>query len=319
VLERRDLQEWIIENPSLLNEDLLVVTSEYDGFERTRDRLDVLALDRAGKLAVIELKRDKADRTTDLQVIKYASYCATLTPREVQELYREFRSDRYDESLRPEDVGGKFADFLNEAADEEVPLTEDGWAEFDLDDKPRILLAAGSFGIEITSPVLWLTEEYGMNVACVRIEAYEHRDRILLYSQQLTPVPETEEYMTRRRQKDRNREPPARRQRAIDVLLERGELTENRVVYFNDRQLPEGASFEEREEEFWRAEITGKTGQSDDVWWEQNDETYSFTSLTKRLLNDLVDRDSNRSLNGYKYWCREEGGKSLSAIRRDTD
>ena len=128
--------EWVIENPGLLDEDLLVVTSEYDGFERTRDRLDVLALDRAGKLAVVELKRDEADRTTDLQAIEYASYCATLTPREVQELYREFWSDRRDEPLRSEDVGGKFADFLNETADEEVSLTEDGWAEFDLDDKP---------------------------------------------------------------------------------------------------------------------------------------------------------------------------------------
>ena len=319
VLERRDLQEWVIENPGLLDEDLLVVTSEYDGFERTRDRLDVLALDRAGKLAVVELKGDEADRTTDLQAIEYASYCATLTPREVQELYREFWSDRRDEPLRSEDVGGKFADFLNETADEEVSLTEDGWAEFDLDDKPRIILAAGSFGIEITSPVLWLTDEYGMDIACVRIEAYEHRGRILLYSQQLIPVPETEEYVTKRREKDRDRTSTTRRRRAIDVLLERGELRENRVVYFNDRQLPESASFDEREDEFWRAEITGKTGQSDNVRWEYDSETYSFASLTKGLLNDLINRDPNRSLNGYKYWCREEGGDSLSTIRQRTD
>lgn len=84
LLEREDLEEWAIEEPRILGEDLLIVTSEFEGFERTRDRLDVLALDRAGKLVVVELKRDRADETTDLQAIKYASYCATLTPTQVQ-------------------------------------------------------------------------------------------------------------------------------------------------------------------------------------------------------------------------------------------
>jgi len=74
ILERQDLQEWTIEQPRILGEDLLVITSEYANFEDTRDRLDILALDQAGKLVVVELKRDRADRTTDLQAIKYASY-----------------------------------------------------------------------------------------------------------------------------------------------------------------------------------------------------------------------------------------------------
>ena len=37
VLERQDLQEWIIERPEILNEYLLILTAEYGGFEQTRD------------------------------------------------------------------------------------------------------------------------------------------------------------------------------------------------------------------------------------------------------------------------------------------
>lgn len=84
----------MIENPEILGEELLVIQSEYANFEETSDRLDVLALDPEGKLMVVELKRDEADDTTDLQAIKYASYCATLTAEEVQKEYRTFWNGR---------------------------------------------------------------------------------------------------------------------------------------------------------------------------------------------------------------------------------
>jgi Protein of unknown function DUF91. len=122
VLERSDFQEWVVANPELLGEELLVIQSEYSKFEETRDRLDILALDVNGKLVVVELKRDEADATTDLQAIKYASYCATLTAEEIQHDYRSFWNGR-GRDLSPEDVGEEFAGFLDKTFDEEVPLT----------------------------------------------------------------------------------------------------------------------------------------------------------------------------------------------------
>jgi len=65
--EPENLQEWIIERPAILGEELLVITSEYAGFQDTLDRLDILAIDTDGKLVVVELKRARADQTTDLQ------------------------------------------------------------------------------------------------------------------------------------------------------------------------------------------------------------------------------------------------------------
>ena len=38
----------------------LIVTSEYDRFDKTKERLDLLVLDKDGKLIVIELKREES-------------------------------------------------------------------------------------------------------------------------------------------------------------------------------------------------------------------------------------------------------------------
>lgn len=317
ILERDDLEEWAIEDPRILGEDLLVITSEFAEFEDTYDRLDVLAVDSLSKLVVVELKRDRADKTTDLQAIKYASYCATLTAQDVQELYQEFWSDRDDATLSAEDVGQRFVDFLDENLTTEVPLTEEGWANFELDDRPRILLAAGSFGTEITSPVMWLIEEYGMEIACIRIEAYEHDGKILLNSQQVIPVPEAEEYMTKRREKQEKQESSSRRPWALPVLLERGVLLPDELVIFaEDRVPPEADRQWDPDDEFWQGRVTGNTGQQDNVEWLHDGNTYSFTGLSKQLLHELVGRDPDKPLNGYKYWCHPEfDDRTLSDLR----
>ncbi|WP_423746634.1 DUF91 domain-containing protein [Haladaptatus sp. SPP-AMP-3] len=313
LFERQDLQEWAIDEPRILGEDLLVITSEYANFEDTRDRLDILALDPQGKLVVVELKRDQADATTDLQAIKYASYCATLTAEDVQKDYREFWNDRHDDSLTADDVGEKFDNFLTDSA----TITESGWADFDLDDKPRILLAAGSYGTEVTAPVMWLIEEYGMDITCARIQAYEHEGRVLLNTQQVIPVPEAEEYMTRRREKQEKQASSSRRAPAINVLLDRNVLRKGDELYFDPNQVPADAEHPWSEEDkFWRATVTGDTGQSDNVRWNHDGNVYSFTGLTKELLHELVERDRSKALNGYKYWCHLEfEGRTLSDLR----
>ena len=46
--ERDHLQEWLVRMPDALGEELLIVQKEFDGFADTRERLDVLALDKEG-------------------------------------------------------------------------------------------------------------------------------------------------------------------------------------------------------------------------------------------------------------------------------
>lgn len=309
ILEREDLQEWAIETPRILGEELLVLTSEYAKFADLRERLDIMAIDPEGKLVVVELKRDKADQTTDLQALKYASYCATLTAEEIQKDYRDFWNGRKEHDLSPEDVGERFGEFLDQHVTDDVPYMDEGWANFELDDTPRILLVAGSFGPEITSPVMWLIEEYDMDITCTRLKAYKHRDRVILNSQQVIPIPEAEEYLTKRREKQEKQKQTSVTY-TLPALLERGVLQEDDIVLFDETKVPEGVDREwDQEDDYWRAQVTGKTGQQNNLEWLHDGELYSFTGLTREILNQLVGRSKDEPLNGYRYWTHPAYGE----------
>jgi len=71
--ERRHLQEWLANQPDALGEELLIIQKEFDGFDDTRERLDLLALDKSGNLVIIENKLDDSGRDVVWQALKYAS------------------------------------------------------------------------------------------------------------------------------------------------------------------------------------------------------------------------------------------------------
>ena len=79
IWERKHIQEWIKEAPEILGEELLVVSIEFDRFENSSNRLDILAIDRQGNLVVIELKRDLYAGHADLQAIRYAAMVSSKT------------------------------------------------------------------------------------------------------------------------------------------------------------------------------------------------------------------------------------------------
>ena len=89
--ERGDIQEWVKAEPGILfpetGDDLLLVTSEFDGFDKTRQRLDVLAMDKGGRLVVIELKRDTSSTTAHMQVVGYAAYVSAFSFSDVADIY----------------------------------------------------------------------------------------------------------------------------------------------------------------------------------------------------------------------------------------
>jgi RecB family endonuclease NucS len=84
------LQEWIANNPECLGEELLIIQKEFDGFNDTNERLDLLAVDKQGNVVVIENKLDDTGRDVTWQVLKYASYCSTLNKEQVAKIYQDF-------------------------------------------------------------------------------------------------------------------------------------------------------------------------------------------------------------------------------------
>lgn len=187
--ERFDLQEWVLNTPSLLGEDLLVITTEFDRFDRTSERLDVLAVDRKGKLVLIELKRSAVGTAAELQALRYAAFCSTFSLEDVAEFYARFQVGRFGESLSLEEARERIKGFVDNP-DFRV-----------LDDKPRIILAAQEFPPEITATVLWL-RSFDVDLSCVRLTPYIVSGQLVIDSSVLIPLPETEAYQIRRGRKE---------------------------------------------------------------------------------------------------------------------
>lgn len=186
--ERFDLQEWVLSSPTLLGEELLVVTSEFNRFDRTSERLDALMLDRQGKLVVVELKRSAVGTAADLQALRYAAYCSTLLLDDVVELYAKFHG-KSGRELTKDDARTELQDFISDPAFEE------------LDNKPRIILAAEEFPPEMTATLLWL-RTYEVDISAVRLRPHRISGQVILESSILIPLPEAEDFLIRRERKD---------------------------------------------------------------------------------------------------------------------
>ena len=180
--ERADLQEWIAGTPDALGEELLIIQKEFDGFADTRERLDLLALDKHGRLVIIENKRDDTGRDVVWQAIKYAAYCSNLNKVEIVEIFQRYL-DRWSVAGSAEK---KICEFLDEDSLDEVVLN----AGHD----QRVMLVAGGFRKEVTAVVLWLLG-HGIRAQCFRIVPYCFAEEIFVDLQQIIPTPEAEDFM----------------------------------------------------------------------------------------------------------------------------
>jgi hypothetical protein len=180
--ERKHLQEWIAGSPECLGEDLLIIQKEFDGFDETRERLDLLALDKDGRLVVIENKLDDSGRDVVWQALKYASYCSALTRSKIVDLYRGYLQRQGID----EDPEALLAEFL------EVEDIAD--VQINAGSEQRIILIAANFRREVTSTVLWL-RNHQIDIRCVRATPYKLGEEVLLNFDQIIPIPEAADFM----------------------------------------------------------------------------------------------------------------------------
>ncbi len=189
LLERQDLAKWVEQYPAILGEELLIITSEYDRFDKTNERLDLLGLDKDGNLVVIELKRDDSGKNVDLQAIKYAAYCSTLLLADIVEMYVKYQKQ-------------KGIDITSEAAQVAILdfIENDDFEE--LNDRPRIILVAKEFRPEVTASVIWL-RKFDLDVSCVKWGPYELENGCLaVNSSVLIPLPEAKIFIRQVEKKD---------------------------------------------------------------------------------------------------------------------
>ena len=199
ILETAHLEKWIAAVPTLLGEELMIVTRQFAGFDRTQERFDLLAIDRNAKLVVVEIKRDTSGSRQDLQAIRYAAYCSRFTKKDIVELYCIYKGQR-DKPL-PEDKGlADLSAFVTASLD-----------DLDTDTCPRILLVAKSYQDEMAWTCLWLIDNFGIDIKCVQLVPYKVGRKTLLASAVRIPLPEAVDYAISRNAKKQKLEAKGQR------------------------------------------------------------------------------------------------------------
>lgn len=187
--EREHLQEWLANQPDALGEELLIIQKEFDGFADTRERLDLLALDKDGQLVVIENKLDDSGRDVAWQALKYAAYVSSLKTSQIIDIFQQY--------LNRHEGGGVASDliaaFLGLDTLEGETLNEGS--------SQRIVLIAARFRKEVTSTVLWL-REHKIDARCYKVIPYAFGDELFIDIQPVIPTPEAAEFMIRMADKE---------------------------------------------------------------------------------------------------------------------
>ena len=188
--ERQDLQRLLRGQIDALGEDLLVIGEEFGEWQDARRRIDLLALDKSGRLVVIEIKRTDDGGHMELQAIRYAAMVSSMGFAQVLEAYSvHCAKHRAQEDV---DARGELESFLGSSEVDEDPV---------ISTDVRIILVSADFGREITTAVLWLNGFEGMDIRCIRLVPYELDGTVLLDIQQVIPLPEAADYQVQLRKK----------------------------------------------------------------------------------------------------------------------
>ena len=202
--EREHLQEWIANYPECLGEELLIIQKEFDGFNDTNERLDLLALDKDGTIVVIENKLDDTGKDVTWQAMKYVSYCSTLSKQQIKEIYQAYL-DKYFLSGNAEE---NIIEFFNGKPFNEISLN---------DNDQRMILVSGKFRKEVTSTVMWMLN-HGIKAQCFKVTPYDYQGQVLLDMEQIIPVKEAEEYIIKMADKTREEKEVKETNRDIEDL-----------------------------------------------------------------------------------------------------
>jgi hypothetical protein len=180
--ERDHLQEWLANQPDALGEELLIIQKEFDGFDETRERLDLLALDKDGNLVVIENKLDDSGRDVTWQALKYTAYVSGLTKTQIVDIYQQYL-DRF--------CGGgnavaRLCEFMG--------VEDLGEIHLNPGTDQRMIFIAANFRREVTATVLWLLSR-GIRAQCFKVTPFMLGEELILDIQQIIPTPEAADFM----------------------------------------------------------------------------------------------------------------------------
>ena len=283
--ERKDLQEWIANNPNMLGEDLLIIQKEFDGFNDTNERLDLLALDKEGNIVVIENKLDDSGRNVVWQSLKYAGYCSSLKKEDIRSIFQQYLLKTG--SIESAEV--LITDFLNKPDFSEVQLNQDL--------TQRIILVAKEFRKEVTNTVIW-ARKFGMKIQCIKVIPFMIGEQLIVDTDQIIPVKDIEDIMIGYDEK--SLENVKAKEDLANCQIYRNEFWHKLLPYFNTKSdLFSGRNMELNQYDHWLSTGSGISGCPFSFIVTKN-----YCSVELGLSSS--EKDFNKKLYDYLYKNREK-------------
>lgn len=147
---------------------------------------------------MVELKRDEAPKTVEMQALKYAAFCSQFTPETLTEEFRAWRRRVGGEDLDADDARNVLEAHLAEDVGglESAPLSA-----------PRIVLMAGGFSPSTTAVAVWL-RQMGIDVTMRAVRAYRTAAGPVFSVSAVYPTPSVEQFTVSPLLAERKREEP---------------------------------------------------------------------------------------------------------------
>ncbi len=195
VRERADLQRLLREHIEIVSPETLVIAEEFGSWDASYRRIDLLGIDAAANLVVIELKRDDTGAHMELQALRYAAMVARMTFEQATNTFHAYLSSQStgnSVSVQREDARTRILQFLDWSEPDESSFAKE----------VRIVLVAADFSRELTTSVMWLNER-DLDIRCVQVQPYRLGPDLLLHVDQVLPLREASEYQVQVREKAR--------------------------------------------------------------------------------------------------------------------
>lgn len=190
ILERNHLQTYFRDKIEIISPNTLIISEEFSEWDESRRRIDLLGIDKNANLIVIELKRTETGDYMELQALRYASMISTMSFERCISIYQKY-IDRRLLGLNAEEELLSFLDW-------DIPVEEDFASDV------KLVLASANFSKELTSSVLWLINK-GIDIKCVKLTLYQHKEDLLLDVSQIIPLSESEDYLIKIKEKNEER------------------------------------------------------------------------------------------------------------------
>lgn len=319
--ETQDLEQWVIEHPQILGDDIMIITDQFDQWvtptgERARDRFDVLGLDSEGHLVLAELKRDRAPTNVHLQAITYAALAASFTPKRVAQELKKHLQKRVP---LVQDGGNPAQVVTLEQAEAQIEEHCNGQMDEETLRSPRIVLVAGGFNPVTATAVDWLAEQ-GLDITMQQVGAYRlpSGEKIITVSK-LYPLPSAEDFLVTPAKEKAQKEQNQRERDLVVLLVEKGSLEDGVELEFHVNT--NNQHHKDALEEWFTKNPAGRVAAwrnstSEPLIWAHDNKSYKPTALLRKVFEEAV--GESHSFPGPQWW-KTPSGQTLAQLARGNE